>query len=240
MQKGSTCEVRAWYEPGAWEGIGRYKPRTCEVHGRCMRGTCEIKARSKPDQSPGSRCYLLHSQDSLSPSAFRSRGFWGVAEVVRSFRTSSATRSAIRPLCSCLPVGLPAREAGRGQRNGLLDLVRISNRTTTRSRQANSSHEVQPGAFVPEDAGLGVKPTGSPIGGCAWAKPVGTAQLTTGPSAGPNPSSSARAVKATSPWRLAGTRHECAQLPPQPNSKWPRPTTSSPCRIVSCGGAFSS
>jgi hypothetical protein len=63
--------------------------------------------------------------------------------------------------------------------------------------------------------------------------------VTTGPSAGPSPSNSARAVKATSPLRLAGTRHECAQLPPQPNSNRPRPTSASACRMANCGGAFS-
>jgi hypothetical protein len=64
--------------------------------------------------------------------------------------------------------------------------------------------------------------------------------LTTGPSAGPNPSSSAWAVNANSPLRLEGTRHECAQLPPQPNSNLPWPTTVSPCRMAKSGGAFSS
>jgi hypothetical protein len=192
------------------------------------------------DQSPASRCYLLPSQDCLPPSAFCSRGFGDVAEGVRGFGTSSAIRSAVRLLRASLPIGLPPRTAGQGQGRGRLDLVRVSNRTTTRSKQASPSHEVQPGAVVPEDAGLGVKPTGSATGGCAWVKSSGTVQVTTGPSAGPSPSSFARAVKATSPLRLAGTRHECAQLPPQPNSNLPWPTTVSPCRMAKSGGAFSS
>ena len=156
------------------------------------------------------------------------------------FRIASGVRGAVMLLCACLLVALPRYKAERCQCSGPLDIVRLSNRTATRSRQASPNHVAQPGAFVPEDAGLGVKPTGSAAGGWAWAKSLGTAQVTTGPSAGPSPSSSARAVMATSPLRLAGTRHECAQLPPQPNSNLPRPITVSPCRMANCGGAFSS
>ena len=126
------------------------------------------------------------------------------------------------------------------QRRGPLDCVRISNSTTTSSsRLTNPSHEDQAGAPVPEDARVGVKPKPRPSGDCAWAKFSGTVQVTTGPWAAPNPSSSARAIKTTSPLRLAGTRHEYAQLPPQPNSNWPRPTCASACRIANCGGASS-
>ena len=156
------------------------------------------------------------------------------------FRIASGVRGAVMLLCACLLVGLPRYKAGRGQHSGPLDLVRVSNRATTSIREASPNHEVQAGAFVPEDAGLGVKPMGSAAGGCVWAKPSCTAQVTTGPSAGPSPSSSDRAVMATSPLRLAGTRHECAQLPPQPNSNLPWPTTVSPCRMAKSGGAFSS
>src|ERR1035441_4053524 len=148
-----------------------------QVLGRGLGGTWAVHARSKPDQRQGTRCYPPLSRDSVPPPAFCSRGFGGVAEGVRPFGTSSAVRGAVRLARARLPVGLPRYKAGRGQHSGPLDLVRLSNKTTTRSRQASPNHEAQPGAFVPEDAGLGVKPTGSPTGGCAWAKSLGTAQV---------------------------------------------------------------
>ena len=145
----------------------KYMRGTSQVLGRGLGGTWAVHARSKPDQRQGTRCYPPLSRDSVPPPAFCSRGFGGVAEGVRPFGTSSAVRVAVSLARARLPVGLPRYKAGRGQHSGPLDLVRLSNRTTTRSRQASPSHEVQPGAFVPEDAGLGVKPTGSATEGCS-------------------------------------------------------------------------
>jgi hypothetical protein len=41
MQKGGAKPPKARYRPCDWEGIGRCKPGTCEVHACCMHGTCE-------------------------------------------------------------------------------------------------------------------------------------------------------------------------------------------------------
>jgi len=200
-------------------------------------GHVQGRSRVPPDHPEGGAGGELYSEG-LWWAAARSKTDANPGKA-RPYRTSSGARGAVRTPRACLSAGLPPGEAGGVQRNGPLDLVRISDRTTTSIRQASPSHEPQSVAFVPEDAGEGVTPTGSATGGCAWAKPAGTFQVKTGPSVGPKPSSSVRTVMATSPWRLAGTRHECAQLPPQPNSNWPRPTTASACRIVNCGGAFS-
>lgn len=53
-----------------------------------------------------------------------------------------------------------------------------------------------------------------------------------GPSEGPSPAKSDRALRVTAPFSWADTRHEYAQLPPLPNSNWPSPTNLFPCRIA--------
>src|ERR1035441_10403835 len=63
--------------------------------------------------------------------------------------------------------------------------------------------------------------------------------VVTGPSAGPSPARSERAVRVTAPLSWSGTRHEYAQVPPQPNLNRPSSTRLSRCRITNCGGAFS-
>ena len=60
-------------------------------------------------------------------------------------------------------------------------------------------------------------------------------QVVTGPSAGPSPARSERAVSVTAPLSWSGTRHEYAQVPPQPNLNWPSSSNLSPCRITNCG-----
>ena len=57
--------------------------------------------------------------------------------------------------------------------------------------KANSSHVLQSDALAVAAAWAGAKPYGNPTGDCDWAKPVGTFQVKTGPSLGPNPSRSA-------------------------------------------------